>query len=100
MEKNYRDKLFNKDVLESGLSINTINLLRMMGYSKVSDVFNEGPLSYEKLYDKVMSFSNLYCKICGSLEDLQHSYIELTQYLRHYGVKFIEERHVQKTILK
>ena len=46
MEKNYRDKLFNKDVLESGLSINTIYLLRMMGYSKVSDVFNEGPLSF------------------------------------------------------
>ena len=100
MKKNEMNKILNRPVEESGLSINTINLLKLMGCSKISDIISDEPLSYENIYEKVMTFSNLYCKMNISLDDLQHSYIELIQYLRYCGIKFLDEHQTQKTISK
>ena len=100
MENYKTNQALNRSIEESGLSVITVNILRMMGYSKVSDLLFNDSISYEKLNERFIGFSKLFCDRNVSLEDLQHSYIELTQYLRYYGVIFDEENNIQKTIIR
>ena len=89
-----KQEILNKSVEETGLSIKTIQLLKKVGIQNIKSIIKEGTISYEKLYNIIIKTSQENEK----LEELQHCYIELIQYLEFYGIKIIDESQTQKTI--
>ncbi len=90
-----KQEILNKSVEETGLSINTIQLLKKVGIQNIKSIISEGTISYDELYNIII---NTLLKQNINPNEAQHCYIELIQYLRYCGIKIIDEQQTQKTI--
>lgn len=90
-----KQEILNKSVEETGLSINTIQLLKKVGILNIKSIISEGTISYDELYNIII---NTLLKQNINPNEAQHCYIELIQYLRYCGIKIIDEQQTQKTI--
>ncbi len=95
---NKKEQILGLPIEKAGLSIITTLLLKMMGYNKVSDILLNKNITYQEIYEKIESAAKIFDNMTPY--EVQHSYIELVQYLKFYGVKIIDEQQIQKTIVR
>ena len=95
---NKKEQILELPIEKAALSINTTILLKIMGYNKIRDVLMNGNITYQEIYEKIESAAKLFDNMTPY--EVQHSYIELVQYLKFYGVKIIDEQQTQKTITR
>ena len=86
------EEIINGPINQTGLSVMTIELFRKMGYQAISSILlNEIP-TYEEFHNRIMKAAKIYYKNNEEeLNEIQHAYNELVQYIEYHGIKLKKE---------
>ena len=74
-----------KPIETTGLSIETIYMLKRLGCNSIKDFIGSEPVDHMSIYNKINNASKI---LKVEPEKCQHSYIELLEYLKYYKIKF------------
>lgn len=74
-----------KPIETTGLSIETIYMLKRLGCNSIKDFLGSEPVDYMSIYNKINNVSKI---LNVEPEKCHHCYIELIEYLKYYKVEF------------
>lgn len=88
--------ILDKPLEETGLSVRAIENFRSKGYTTIKSIILNSRPSYDELHERLVKS----CKNETEKIQAQHTYNELLEYIKYYGIKCQEENNYQKTITR
>lgn len=83
---NIEEKLSNP-IQKTGLSLETVCILKELGYTTLNSIISEEKIDREQLYERIMSVAlPKYKDNKEKLSKVQHAYIELLELIQYYGI--------------